>query len=316
MNRVNASILTEDIPAPVANDEILNVQPEKKKFSTKKILLTLITIVAIAAIIATLMIPQGAATLPLEVNYTVGEKMVYESTMAMSYQFDNSSVPTTNGPTSPNQILPNSSIAMTQTIEVIGFDGEYYTLNHTLSMNSGIKPVSFSLIEKMNKTGYSAYLLDLGTTQQELPASNGITSNSYLTQLLSKPEVKVGDTVKVPFPNIGNSTIGLTGDLTMTFKGLQDLTVPAGTYKVFRIDLSCNNLKMNYQSPLSNFTNIVQFEINMNADINYQIYIEYGTMRQIKSSVQETITIGTAATTGYSISMNTDMTLIEHIKPS
>ena len=101
----------------------------------------------------------------------------------------------------------------------------------------------------------------------------------------------------------------------MTFKGLQDLTVPAGTYKVFRIDLSCNNLKMDYQSPLSNFTNIIQFDINMNADINYQIYIEYGTMRQIKSSVQETITLSSASTTGYSMSMNMDMTLIEHTKP-
>lgn len=316
MNRVNVPILAEGIPAPVANDEMRNIQPEKKKYSTKKIFLTLITIVAIAAIIATLMIPQGAATLPLEVNYTVGEIMVYESTMDMSYQFDNSAVPTTNGPTFPNQILPNSSIAMTQTIEVTGFDGEYYTLNHTLSMNSGIKPVSLSIIEKMNKTGYSAYLLDLGTTQQELPASNGVTSNSYLTQLLSKPEVKVGDTLKVPFPSIGNSTIGITGDLTMTFKGLQDLTVPAGTYKVFRIDLSCNNLKMNYQSPLSNFTNIIPIDINMNADINYQIYIEYGTMRQIKSSVQETITLSSTMTTGYSMTANTDMTLIEHIKPS
>jgi hypothetical protein len=110
--------------------------------------------------------------------------------------------------------------------------------------------------------------------------------------------------------------MGITGDLTMTFKGVQDLTVPAGTYKVFRIDLSCNNVKMNYQSPLSNFTNIIQFDITMNADINYQIYIEYGTMRQIKSSVQETITLSSTMTSGYSMTMNADMTLIEHIKPS
>ena len=316
MNQTQMNNIEESPSGCSTNAEIGSIPPVKNRLSAKRILIAFCVIVAIAAITATLMIPQGAATLPLEVNYTVGEKMAYESTMAMSFQYDNSSVPTTNGPTSPNQILPNSSLAMTQTIEVIGFDGEYYTLNHTLSLNSGIKPVSLSLIEKMNKTGYSAYLLDLGTTQQELPASNGITSNSYLTQLLSKPEVKVGDTVKVPFPNIGNSNIGLTGDLTMTFKGLQDLKVPAGTYKVFRIDLSCNNLKMNYQSPLSNFTNIVQFDINMNADINYQIYIEYGTMRQIRSSIQETITMSSTIISGYTMTINVDMTLIEHIKPS
>lgn len=303
--------LAESTFDSTANTEVGNLPPIKKKASTKKILLTLITIAVIATIVATLMIPKGAATLPLEVNYTVGEKMVYDTTMNASFQYNNSSLPI------ENSILPNASnIEMTQTIEVTGFDGEYYTLNHTLSMNSATTPISVSLIEKMNKTGYSTYLFDLGTTQQEIPTSNSITSNSYLTQLLSKPEVKVGDTVKVPFPTIGNSTIDVTGDVTMTFKGVQDLTVPAGTYKVFRIDLSCNNLQMTYRPQIGGISNLTPIDITMNSDLNYQIYIEYGTMRQIKSSMQETITVSSAAITGYSMTENTDMTLIEHSMPS
>ena len=113
------------------------------------------------------------------------------------------------------------SITEQQTIEVINFDGEYYTLNHTITMTLGDKPFSFSTLEKMNKTGYSAYIFNLGNTTQEIPNTT-ITSNSYLTQLLNKPEVKVGDSINVPYPSI-SSSMAMTGDLTMTFKGFEDL---------------------------------------------------------------------------------------------
>jgi hypothetical protein len=39
----------------------------------------------------------------------------------------------------------------------------------------------------------------------------------------------------------------------------------------------------------------------LNAEFNYQIYIEYGTMRQIKLNMQETITAVSAATPSYSV---------------
>jgi hypothetical protein len=269
----------------------------------------LFAVVAVVVIVAALMIPQGVATIPLNVDYTVGEKMVYDTSMNATFQYDNSALP------AGNTVLPNiTDVNMKQTIEVINFDGEYYTLNHTMTMNVLNKPVSISILEKMNKTGYSAYLFNLGGTQQEIP-SNGVTSNSYLTQLLSKPEVKVGDSVEVPFPNVTNSSIGITGDLTMTFKGVQDLTVPAGTYKVFRIDITSNNLQMNYHLPLSGLSNFTPSNITMNMDMNYQVYIEYDTMRQIKANMQETISMQSVSL-NYAMTMNMDMTIVEHIRPS
>jgi hypothetical protein len=51
--------------------------------------------------------------------------------------------------------------------------------------------------------------------------------------------VKVGDSVTVPFPS-ANVSFGITGTLTMTFGGIQEITVPAGTFKVFRIDVTSN----------------------------------------------------------------------------
>jgi hypothetical protein len=281
----------------------------KRRLSGRKIYFMMFAIIAILILAVTLLIPQGAASIPLNVNYTVGEKMVYDATMTSSFQYGNSDLPT--GITS--QLPNNTSINMQQTIEVTGFDGEYYTLNHTMTLSTNSKPLSISLTEKMNKTGYSAYLLNFGSTQQEIP-NNGVTSTSYLAQLLSKPEVKVGDSVEVPFPS-GNSSIGITGDLTMTFKGIQDLTVPAGTFKVFRIDITSNNLKMNYNSPMGSLSNFTPANITVNLDMSSQMYIEYGTMRQIKSNMQETVSIQ-SATLNYGMSTNMDMTLVEHIASS
>jgi len=281
----------------------------KRRLAGRKVYFTIFAVIAILIIAVTLLIPQGAASIPLNVNYNVGEKMVYDTTMTSTFQYDNSPLPT--GTTS--QLPKSTNIDMQQIIEVTGFDGEYYTLNHTMTMSTNSKPLSISLTEKMNKTGYSAYLLNIGNTQQEIP-NNGVTSSSYLAQLLNQPEVKVGDSVNVPFPT-GNSSIGVTGDLKMTFKGIEDLTVPAGTYKVFRIDITSNNLKMNYRSPLSGLSNFTPANITIGMDMNYQIYIEYGTMRQIKASMQESVSTQ-SATMSYDMNMNMDMTLIEHIHSS
>ena len=137
----------------------------------------------------------------------------------------------------------STDISSQQTIEVMSFDGENYLLNHTITMTVLDKPISFSMTEKMNKTGYSTYLLDLGSIQQEIPSS-GLAGNTFLAQLLNKPEVKVGDTINIPFPSGRSQYLQTTGDLTMKFGGVEDLTVPAGTYRVFRLDIASNNLKM------------------------------------------------------------------------
>ncbi len=306
MKNIRAKLFAASPELPSTNEQPISSSPLKRRWLGKKFL-SLVAIIAVAVIAVALFVPLGQAVIPLNVDYTVGEKMVYDSTITASY--DNAP-PATTG---PSAIMPkNTTINSQQTIEVTGFDGEYYTLNHTMTMNLSNKPISFSMIEKMNKTGYSAYLLNLGSSQQEIP-NNGLTSTSYLAQLLNQPEVKVGDSVNVPFPT-GNSSLSITGDLKMTFKGIEDLTVPAGMYKVFRIDITGNDLRMNYQSPLSGLSNFALANITIGMDLNYQIYIEYGTMRQIKASMQESVSTQ-SATMSYDMSMNMDMTLIEHTKP-
>ena len=274
-----------------------------KRFGKK--LYVVAAIVAVAVIVVALFIPQGTATIPLNVDYEVGEKMVYDTTVTLNYEDLNSTlIPAGTG------VLNSTSVNAKQTIEVIDFDGEYYTLNQTTTLNIGYKPLSVSMLQKMDKTGCSTYLLNFGGTEHEVPDTS-LTSTSYLTQLLNKSEVKVGDSVNVPFPS-ALSDIGVTGDLTMTFKGIEDLTVPAGTYKVFRIDITSNDVSMSY-NPSTTLSGL-NLPTKIKMDLNYQIYMEYGTLRQIKSTMQQTSSLQSSIM-NYTMTLSMDMTLSDHIKP-
>jgi hypothetical protein len=271
----------------------------------KKPYVAAIAVVAIAIIAVAFFIPQGGATIPLSVDYVVGEKMVYDNTLTMattSYNLGSKVFATPN----------STTMNMQQTIEVVGFDGENYLLNDTFAIALLGRPLSFTLTEKMNKTGYSTYLLNMGSTQTEVPKT-GLSSNSYLAQLLSKPEVKVGDSISIPYPTTGSS-VQTTGELTIKFNGPEDLTVPAGTYKAFRIDMTSSNLKMNLNSSTNASSIILPKELSISMNITSSIYLEYGTMRQIKSTMQET-SFYQSSTLNMTYQMTMDMTLKQHTKP-
>jgi hypothetical protein len=291
---------TPDLPNPIPS------QASSRRIGKKR-LAAIAAIAAIAVISLAFFIPHGAATIPLSVDYTVGEKMIYDSTVTMT-------IPSYSSETSNVSLPLNSSVNLTsqETIEVIGFDGENYLLNHTSTMTILGKPISFSLTEKMNKTGYSTYLFNLGTTQKEISVL-GPTSSSFIAQLLSKPEVKVGDTISVPYPAL-SSSIQTTGNLTIKINAVEDITVPAGTYKAFRIDMTSNNLQITLSLPVANSTSISPSKLSVNVDINAQVYLEYGTMRQIKSTMQETASYK-SSTLNMTIQMTSDMTLKQHFKP-
>jgi hypothetical protein len=225
-----------------------------------------------------LLIPQGAAIIPLNVEYTVGERMVYDVTETMSMQMSNSTIGSTLGFGGTNNTL---TMSMKTTVDVVDFDGEVYTLNHTLTTELLGKPLSISYLEKVNKTGYSTMLFPGAV--EALPA-NLSSENPILTGILGKSEVKVGDTWEIPL-NANNASIGLTGSLTLTFKGIQDITVPAGTYKVFKVDMTSNNLGM-HTSAASPYGGTTIVSITMSVSGEY--YIQYDTGRQIEYTTQMT----------------------------
>lgn len=297
-NKVNA--VPSETPSAPSQPELST--GGNKKFGKKLYVVAAIVVVAVIAV--ALLIPQGTA-IPLNVDYEVCEKMVYDTTMTLTVADFDSALPST-----VTEALNDASVNAKQTIEVIDFDGEYYTLNQTKTMMMGGKPFSISMLQKMDKTGCSTYLFNVGGTEQEVPDTS-LTSSSYFTQLLNKSEVKVGDSVNVPFPS-ALSGMGVTGDLTMKFGGIKDLTVPAGTYKVFRIDITSNDLSMSYNPSMAIAR--MNGSTKMDMDLNCQIYMEYGTIREIKSTMQETVSFQSSMM-NYTITLSMDMTLTEHIKP-
>jgi hypothetical protein len=275
--------------------------PPPKRKASPKLFAAIVALAAVAIILVALFVPQGSAVIPLNVDYKVGEKMVYDTTESMTMQVSNSTMPLGLG-------LPsgNATVNGKETIEVIGFDGEYYTLNHTLTMTIGENPYSISMLEKMNKTGYSTYIFNIGN--QQIATNVSTSSTSHLTQLVNKSEVRVGDTVKIPFGNYSGS--GLNGDLTLTFGGFEDLTVPAGTYKVYRVDLTSSNIAT-HSNP--SITGSGTPAIGMNTNLTAHIYMEYGTMRQIKFTMQENLALQ-SADVNYTMTLSMDKTLMEHTK--
>jgi hypothetical protein len=273
-----------------------------KRFGKK--LYAAIAVAAAAVIVIALLIPQGAAVIPLSVEYTVGERMVYDVTETMSMQISNSTIGAALGLGGANNTLTMNS---TTTVDVVDFDGEVYTLNHTLTMDMLDRPISISYLEKVNKTGYSTMLFPGAT---EALAANISSENPILTGLLGKSEVKVGDTWEIPL-NPNNASIDMTGSLTLTFKGIQDITVPAGTYKVFRVDMTSNNVGMhtNTASPYGGTTTV-----STTMSINGEYYVEFETGRQIENNMQMTThsqVMGVNTTTTISAST----TLVQHILP-
>lgn len=269
-------------------------QPTVRISSSKRIgkkLYAVAGIIAILVIAIALLIPRGVATIPLSVNYTVGEKMTYNMIETITTE----------------QIQGATSIDSTVNVEVIDFDGEHYTLNYTVTaVLNHQHPMSISYIAKVNKTGYASYFR-AGGTQQLL---YNMSSNPVLSAVLNKPEVKLGDTWQIPL-STGGTNVSVKGDLTVTFVGIQDMTVPAGTYRVFRIDFSSNNISINITIPTPYNTSI-QSTVEMS--LSGQTYLEYGTCRQIKQTMQMQCSsqIGDSK---ISYSISSQMILVKHMAP-
>jgi len=75
-----------------------------------------ITLIVVLIIVVTLLIPQGVAAIPLNVDYVVGEKMIYDSITTAIMQVHNSTLTSMLGQS--NNVTSKS----TQSIDVVNFD--------------------------------------------------------------------------------------------------------------------------------------------------------------------------------------------------
>jgi hypothetical protein len=282
-------------PATASIPALSNKRPKKRLYALAA------GIIAIAVIAALLFVPQSLGTsIKLGLNYSVGEKMVYDTTNIVTNQMYNTSI---NMATSPMTESYNS----TSSYEVLSLDGETYTLNVTITSIILGRTISLPVTTKVNKASYYNDFLPSGAPQ----FFSNVSANPTLSAYLAKPEVNLGDTWQIPV-STGNSSLGLTGDLTLKFGGIQEITVPAGTYKVFKIDISSDNLVMHVdlESDILNLNTLN----NANLRISGQTYLEYETCRLIKSDLQQETTFQATGVNGTS-SIYTQRVLVEHTKP-
>ena len=169
------------------------------------------------------------------------------------------------------------------TMDVISFDGENYTIRERQTITSS---------SPFNMTGTTSDTFQVNKTGYLI----GITSNSaFLEELISwsnfipvfeKNETEAGNTWQISLSGAyqtSNSTFVFDGNLTETFGDIQNLTVPAGTYRVFSVNVSGSNLTMVENYPSLNTST------SENVTTSGREYLEYGINRVIEMSIQMNI---------------------------
>jgi hypothetical protein len=210
--------------------------------------------------------------IPLTYNYVPGEQMTYNLT---------ENVTNTASP-SPRQ---NWSETGTMTMDIVSFDGENYTINEetktvlTLLLNSSSQTSSVTFA--VNKTGYVP-LVKSPASVQELYSWLG-----YFILAFEKNQAEAGETWQIPLnaSNTGNSSVSLNGNLTETFSDIQNITVPAGTYRVFGVNVLGSTVAVVTNYPPNNSSATENFTIEG------QVYLEYGTCRMIETNLQMSYSI-------------------------
>jgi hypothetical protein len=199
----------------------------------------------------------SGSSIELGLNYAVGEKMNYTTTARNTVQQDS----IIGEPQTYNQTI---------SYEVLSFDGKSYSINQTGNVTISNKTTTVKLTLSVGKTDYYKNFINGGPDVFANYASNP-TIAAYLT----KTAVKVGDVWTLPV-STGTATNGLKGQITLTFHGLEELTTSAGTFKVFKIDISSGTLTIHSTSIDSG-----------TMQITGTTYLEQGTCRLIKSDLTE-----------------------------
>jgi len=273
--------------SPASPQEIPPSPPPAKKFR-KKLQLVMGLIVVISVVLAVtfiFLLPKigEGATVPLGLNYTPGEKLTYNLTITMS------AMGYTQTATGIN------------TMEILSFDGENYTMKLTIQM---LTPISseMSYNMTMDKTGRIINYTGFPSEMQSFTFAGIPGFGSYF----QTNQTKVGESFQIPiYMNI--SGIIIDGTASYKISEIKNMTVSnCGIYQVFKTEINANNIHATGQS--SSVT------VNMNMNMNGYSYMEYGTCRLIEFNIQESIT-GTSGGYTMSMTMTMQMRLTEHTRP-
>jgi hypothetical protein len=247
------------VSEPSVSSEPLAEQASAGKRHVNKRFVVIAAVAAIAIIVvAVFFVPQGSAdVISLGVDYSVGEKLTYALTTSLTTDILNASTSLTTD--------------STLVVAVESFENGIYTLNYTMETSALGYSVKTSKLLEVQESEMITALTMLPIVLQAY-ASEVNSDNPLLKALFDKSQAKVGDTWTLPLSASGTS--GASGELTLTFVAIQDLTVEAGKFRVFRIDFSTNTVQES-QSILP----------SMSVEVSGQSYLEMGSCKQIQSTL-------------------------------
>ncbi len=239
-----------------------------------------VTVILLASFIAA---PPGE-NVDLLLNYTVGERMLYEKTEVIVNRSQNTSAPELP------EAIDTDSFNSTITQEVLNqTDGGYI-----IKVNEAVTNVSSNPL--------LSTLLPAGAPPIFWNASNSPTLAAYLEEI----SVKTGEVWTLPL-DCADASLGLTGEVTVTFAGIEEVTVPAGTYRAIRVEVTSSVLTVNPDSH-------TPYQVGMTMQFNATSYLEQSTCRLIKTELKQEShlnALGIDATA----TVHIEETLIQHTKP-
>jgi len=237
-------------------------QTPLRTMKSRRTIYVVLGVIAVEAVVLAwgfVFLPQnGSAAILLRCHYTVGEDMTYNVTSVTYFQNSENSTSTTIG---------------TSNLFVTSFDGENYTINE----NAILGKISQNDTFKINPAGRVTIV---NGSNSLFEALNGMLSG--LGTSSQKNEVNVGETWQVPFGNESSSAT-FEGNLTYRVGPIQSIKIPAGTYKVFRLDVSSNNITETISTHLPSPFNET---IWVTAALNGTSYLEYDTCHLIISHME------------------------------
>ncbi len=234
-------------------------------------------------VVITFFVPRGLGeTIPYGFNYAVGEKMVYDLSMSVN--------------TGGQSISETGTISM----EVLSFDGDNYTINETVSLAvQGVPQQEVSFTIRMNKFGQMTDVSGLPSDMQSIYSMFGGVPG--FGSAFNKTEARVGESWQLPL-DLGNSTFSMSGTINYKFGEVQNVTMAAGPFKIFKIEISTNDVHASISG------------VSVSLDMHGWVRQEYGTCRPIDMNMETTeIVSGQGQSMTMTISMQ--MTLRQYIGP-
>jgi hypothetical protein len=208
--------------------------------------------------------PDYGSSMPLRLNYAVGEQMVYETINIVT------------NPSPSSEATNTNTVNLTKTIRVIGETDDAYQVTEKIAISPDLPGNLLTAPVNISKVGYyNNYIPDVPSIFYNASA------NPTILALITQKSVNVGDVWTIPV-NTGNASYGMTGEVTLKFAGIEDVTVPAGTYKAMKIEITSSVLTLH-----SDGTSALKLSDGKTFQLNGSTYLEQGTCRLIKTELTQ-----------------------------